>query len=128
VAANVTTIAAFLCSVGHWWGFTSGLIALIIVLLTMCMRVQQKYIYIATVFALICWITNIVEAAQLNCNPDDGLNLNCPEERDYRVFAIIASLLWIAAVGLIFSIPTIPLENATTASSSKASETEMETV
>jgi hypothetical protein len=106
---------AAIFSVGNPWAVSLGVIPSLIVLATICVRVPQRVLYGAMFVAILSWIVNIYEASNLNCQAEDGYKLDCSSERAFRASAIIASLLWIAAVGFIYSIPTTTSESATTA-------------
>jgi hypothetical protein len=114
ISANVFIVLAFICSVGNPanpWGFPFGLIALLIVLFTSCCRVHQWALYLATVSALICWVSVVLEASNLYCNPDDT-DSECRKTQALRKLSTAASVFWIIAAGLIFFIPTRLLASA----------------
>jgi hypothetical protein len=114
ISANVFIVLSFICSVGNPanpWGFPFGLIALLIVLFTSCCRIHQWVLYLATVSALICWVSVVLEASNLYCNPDDT-DSECRKTQALRKLSTAASVFWIISVGLIFFIPTTPLASA----------------
>lgn len=72
---------------------------------TCCVKVPKVALYGAAFGALVSWIANVVEAAELKCSEEDEDDGLCEIKKLERISAILASVIWIAAVGLIVSIP-----------------------
>ena len=91
----VLSIIAFLLSVTYVLPLIAGALALLIVLLTLCLRLPRSVFFMALFCSVLAAVGNFVSAAR-------------NEERAVRVFASVAGILWLMDAVLFYKIPVDP--------------------
>jgi hypothetical protein len=102
--AVALAIIGFILSFGSLLTIIAGLVSLIIVLCTSCLRVHKVALYIAAVAAVIAAIGSFILAAQPVCNATNVTGNYC-NVKLFRSLKIIGGLVWLVAAGLIVTIP-----------------------
>jgi hypothetical protein len=101
--AIALSILSFFFGLGGYIPIFLGLVPLLIVLCTSCIRVPKAGLYTAAIAAIICSMTDfIIAARQPICNGADAVNCN---SKAARTSLVIGGFLWIVSAVLIAKIP-----------------------